>query len=108
MRFRKPLAAMALGAAIAASSCGGGATDDTAIGVVIDLEGDITAVSSFVLRLPDGSDQRVVPAPGILFHDDVAIGHLRDHLRTGEPVRIDYEVLDDGSWVALEVEDAGE
>lgn len=75
-------------------------------GVVIDVVGDIATIESFVLRLPDGADRMLVPAPGILFHGDAALGHIRDHLRSGEPISVAYEVLDDGTWVALEVTDA--
>lgn len=107
MRFPASVRAVALTAAVLVAACGGSVEQDTATGVVIDLEGDITTVSSFVLRLPDGSDRTVTPAPGVTFHGDAAIGHLRDHLRSGAPVRIEYEVLDDGSWVASAVEDAG-
>ncbi len=102
---RRLWAVVVVGVAIL-SGCGGAGETGIATGVVIDLEGDLTTVSSFVLRLPDGSDQEVVPAPGIRFHGNSAISHLRDHLRSGEPVRIEYEVLDDGSWVAGVVEDA--
>ncbi len=88
-------------------SCSG--TDDaTATGVVIDVQGDLTVVDRFTIRLPDGTDQVVEPAPGVLFHGDTAMGHIRDHLRSGGPVFIRYEVLDDGTWVALEVTDADE
>lgn len=77
----------------------------TVRGVVVDVTGDITSVEEFVLRLGDGSDQRLVTAPGITFHDGAAIGHLRDHLRSGQEIVIDYEILDDGTWLALSVDD---
>lgn len=85
-------------------ACGGGG--DTVTGVVVDVTGDITTVERFVMRLPDGTDRELQPAPGITFHGGAAIGHLIDHLRSGEPVEIRYEQLDDGTWVALEVADA--
>lgn len=96
-----------VGAILLAAACSGGAEQGTVTGIVVDLNGDITSVSTFVLRLPDGSDRTITPAPGVRFHDDAAIGHLRDHLRNGTPIRVEYEVLDDGSWVARSVEDAG-
>ncbi len=76
-------------------------------GVVIDMMGDLTTVEEFVVRLPDGTDQVIEPAPGVRFHGGASIGHLRDHLRSGAPVVIYYETLDDGRWIALEVDDAG-
>jgi len=86
--------------------CGGTGANRTTTGVVIDVTGDLATVDDFVVRLPDGADQTIEPAPGIGFGADTAIGHLRDHLRSGAPVRIEYEVLDDGRWVALSIEDA--
>lgn len=101
--LRARAAALTLVAASAVAACGGGGSAVT--GVVVDVEGDITTVERFVLRLADGTDQEIAPAPGVTFHDGAAIGHLRDHLRTGEPVVVMYEVLDDGTWVALRVDD---
>ena len=77
----------------------------TARGVVIKIEGGITEVNGFLLQLPDGTDLRLRPAEGVLFHDSAPIGHIRDHLRSGEPVEVEYELLDDGSAVAYSVSD---
>jgi hypothetical protein len=87
-----------------AAACG--SDTPSVAGVVIDVTGDITTVEEFVLRLPDGSDQTFVPAPGITFHSGASIGHLRDHMRSGQTIVIGYEILDDGTWVALNVDDA--
>lgn len=89
---------------LVAVSCGGSARL-SARGVIIEVEGGITEVNGFLLRLPDGSDLRLRPAEGVLFHDSAPIGHIRDHLRSGEPVEVEYEVLDDGSAVAYSVSD---
>ncbi len=102
MALRVTLLALAL--LVAVTACGG--DNDAVSGVVIDVAGDITTVEEFVLRLPDGSDRTFVPAPGITFHSGAAIGHLRDHMRSGQAIVIDYEILDDGTWVALNVDDA--
>jgi hypothetical protein len=91
---------------LALAACGGD-SGDVVTGVVVELDGGITSVDRFVLRFADGTEQELEPAPGIIFHDGAPIGHLGDHLRSGVPVRVDYEVLDDGTWVALSVEDAG-
>lgn len=85
------------------AACGGG--PNKARGVVIEVQGGIADIEGFLLRLPDGSDLRLEPAEGILFHGDAPLGHLRDHLRTGEPVEVEYEVLSDGTAVALRVTD---
>ena len=68
-------------------------------------QGGITEIEGFLLRLPNGETIRLRPADGVLFHDDSPIGHIRDHLRSGEPVEVEYEILDDGSAVAYKVTD---
>lgn len=88
------------------AACGGSGGGGTVNAVIIDVTGDLTTVDRFVVRLPDGTDQVIETAPGIRFHGDASITHIRDHLRSGAPVRITYDVLDDGTWIAREVEDA--
>jgi hypothetical protein len=106
-RYRRLFAAGVIATALV-GACGGNGDGGTVIAVVIDVTGDLTSVDQFVVRLPDGTDQVIEPAPGIRFHGDAAITHIRDHLRSGAPVRITYDVLDDGTWIARGVEDAGE
>jgi hypothetical protein len=77
----------------------------TARGIVIEVEGTITEIEGFLLRLPDGATIRLRPADGVLFHDNAPIGHIRDHLRSGETIEVEYEVLDDGSAVAYQITD---
>ncbi len=77
----------------------------TARGIVIEVEGGITEVDGFLLRLPTGETIRLRPADGVFFHDNAPIGHLRDHLRSGETVEVVYEILSDGSAVAYELTD---
>lgn len=89
---------------IVVAACSGG-DDDSVRGVVIDVQGDIITVESFTLRLPDGTDRVFEPAAGVLFHGTAPIGHIRDHLRTGEPVDVRFMVLDDGTSIALKVGD---
>lgn len=100
MKTRRFLAVLML---VALASCGGGR--QSVRGVVIEVEGGITDVSGFLLRLPDGSDLRLEPADGVLFHDSAPIGHIRDHLLSGESIEVEYEVLDDGTAVAYTVTD---
>ncbi len=100
MRVRRLLAALLM---VALAACGGGR--QTVRGVVIEVEGGITDVSGFLLRLPNGSDLRLRPADGVLFHDDAPIGHIRDHLLSGESIEVEYEILDDGTAVAYTVTD---
>ena len=100
MRVRRFFAILLL---VAIAACGGGR--ESVRGVVIEVEGGITDVSGFLLRLPDGSDLRLEPADGVLFHDNAPIGHIRDHLLSGESIEVEYEILDDGSAVAYSVTD---
>ena len=89
---------------IAVAACSGG-DGDSVRGVVIDVQGDITTVDSFTLRLPDGTDRVFEPADGVLFHGSAPIGHIRDHLRNGEPIDVRFRVLDDGTSIAFAVSD---
>ena len=88
---------------LVAVACGGG--PQVARGVVIEVEGGLTEVDGFLLRLPDGSDLRLRPAAGVLFHDNAPIGHIRDHMLSGEPIEVEYEILDDGAAVAISISD---
>lgn len=74
-------------------------------GVVLELEGDLTAVEYFVVLDPDGTRYTFVPADGLTFHGG-AVSHLRDHITSGAPVFVAYETAADGSLVAIEVSDA--
>jgi hypothetical protein len=100
VRTRRLIAALLL---VALAACGSGR--QSVRGVVIEVEGGITDVSGFLLRLPDGSDLRLQPADGVLFHENAPIGHIRDHLRSGESIEVEYEILDDGTAVAYSITD---
>ena len=54
----------------------------------MSVEGDLAEVTSFEVRA-DGEMLRFRPAADGDF--DFALTHLRDHLRTGEPVIVGYE-----------------
>lgn len=60
-------------------------------GVVVDVTGDLTTVEDFTV-LVEGDPIRFVPTPD----GDYAfpLPHLRDHLRTGEPVLVGWELVD--------------
>ncbi len=100
MRWRVVLASLLLATAVACSD-----GRQTVRGIVIEVEGGITEIDGFLLRTAGGETIRLRPADGILFHDNAPIGHLRDHLRSGEEIEVEYEILDDGSAVAYEVRD---
>ena len=71
-------------------------------GIVIAVDGDLTAVRSFEV-LSDGDRFLFEPSPDGDFAFPLV--HLRDHLRTGEPVAVEYESVD-GVLVAMRVSDA--
>ena len=74
-------------------------------GIVLELEGDLTSVQSFVVMAPDGERYTFIPAEGLTFHGG-PLSHLRDHLTSGDTVFVVYERAGDGSLVAVEVGDA--
>ncbi len=71
-------------------------------GIVVSVEGDLTSVRSFEV-LSDGDRFVFEPAPDGDFA--FPLPHLRDHLRTGEPIAVEYERVD-GDLLAMRVSDA--
>ncbi len=90
-------ALLALG--LVAAACG---TDSgTVRGVVIDVSGNLDSITQFTV-LVEGEPIVFFPSPT----GDYAfpLSHLRDHLRSGEPVEVGYEVVD-GRPVATFLDD---
>lgn len=84
------IAAAALGLALVVAGCGdSGGGRETVRGVVLEVDGDLTSVESFVLRTDEGDILEVVPAPGGDFRFPLA--HLHDHRRTLEPVLVELD-----------------
>lgn len=81
----------------------GGDSPEELTGLVVAVDGDLTDVRSFDV-LAGGEQTRFTPAPDGDF--DFPLGHLRDHLRTGEPVTVGYEQRD-GGLMAVRIRDAG-
>ena len=74
-------------------------------GIVLELEGDLTAVTSFVILDAAGERYSFIPAEGLTFHGG-PLSHLRDHITSGDAVFVVYETAADGSLIAVEVGDA--
>lgn len=73
-----------------AAACGSPGEDREEVrGVVLEVDGDLTSVESFVLRTDEGEILRVVPAPEGDFR--FPLPHLRDHLRTAEPLLVELD-----------------
>jgi len=83
------------------------ATDQilSVVGVVIVVDGNLSGINSFTIRLDDGTDRAFTPEPDALF-DNGPFSHIRDHLASGAPIQVDYLALEDGSNVAIGAGDA--
>ena len=98
------LAVLVIGIAVAASVLSRPPSDE-AVGIVtaIDSEG-LTAVRSFTLRTPDGTEQ--VYLIGTLENGNVfPPGHLAEHQSFATPIRVWYRT-ENGDRVAFRLEDA--
>lgn len=87
---------------VAIVACGG--STESMTGVVLEVQGDLTNVERFTLIGADGARLEFEPEPGVTF-DGGPLGHLRDHLRSGEAVVVRYRVEGD-VLKAIEVADA--
>jgi hypothetical protein len=94
--------ALAAGA-LAFVAASGGEDSGQLIGIVVAVDGDLTRVESFEL-LADGDRTRFEPWADGEF--DFPLPHLRDHMRTGDPVVIEFERMD-GVMMATRISDAG-
>ncbi len=99
------LVGVVAGVWLVTASCSGTETEE-ATGVVVDVTGDIVAVERFAIQTAAGDLLELEVAPGVVFADGAPIGHLSEHLQTGAPVVVRYEVLDDGSRVVQAIDDA--
>lgn len=88
MRYAPALA----GVLLVLAACGGsgdGPPVETVQGVVLEVNGDLEGVESFVLRTNDGEVLELVPSPDGDFRFPLA--HLYDHLRTSEPLSVELD-----------------
>ena len=99
----RTLAAAAVVAGALAQGCS--SNENPVIGVVTDVSGNLAGVESFELRTPDGRELTVDVTDGLLFDGGPAISHLRDHLRSGEPIELEYATRPDGSLVVVAIRD---
>lgn len=66
-------------------------TPNQVTGIVTAVDGDLTSVTAFEM-LAEGRTWRFEPAPDGDFAFPLA--HLRDHLRAGDPIVVDYSDVD--------------
>ena len=98
--MRRTFAALVL---LLLASCGT-ADQGTVEGLVVDVQGDLSAVTEFTV-LTDQGRMSSIPAP----EGDFAfpLPHLREHILSGVPVVVFWEEHD-GTKVAVMVDDSGE
>jgi hypothetical protein len=85
----------------ALSIAGCSATTGTAAGVVIEVEGSLSEVESFTV-LSEGDTIEFLPLEGQDY--EFPLDHLREHVRSGEPVVVEWEIRDDVHY-ALAISD---
>lgn len=77
-------------------------TSGTVQGIVVEVEGDLSSVTAFTV-LVEGDRVRFEPSPAGDFA--FPLSHLRDHLRSGEPILVGWE-LDGERRIAIFLDDA--
>ena len=65
-------------------------TSGTSRGVVTSVEGSLDEITAFTVLI-EGSELRFVPTDDGDY--DFPLSHLREHLRTGELVFVDWELV---------------
>ena len=76
-------------------------------GVVIEVRGDLSSVEEFAILTTGGDRVTFTPADGVLFDDRAPLTHLRDHLRSGEAVVVEFDRQLDEPHTAVRIVDAG-
>lgn len=103
------LGTVLLAAALLLTGCGdshdGQGGQEAVRAVVLQVTGDLTSVESFVVRTEDGEILELTPAAGGDFR--FPLPHLRDHLRTLEPVLVTVDRSVDPP-LATAIQDAGD
>ncbi|MEX0797546.1 MAG: hypothetical protein WD274_12725 [Acidimicrobiia bacterium] len=73
----------------------------TSVGLVTEVEGTLPDVESFIV-LSEGEEISFLPLEGQ--HYEFPLDHLREHLRSGAPVIVEWEMRD-GNRYALAITD---
>lgn len=73
----------------------------TMVGIVVEVDGDLSTVTSFTM-LVEGDHVRFIPGAEGEFA--FPLPHLREHLRDGSPVRVGWERQGE-QLVAVRLED---
>lgn len=92
--MRRWLAVLALIAACAPNA-------GTMVGIVVEVDGDLSTVNSFTMLVEGDRVQFIPGAEGVFAFP---LPHLREHLRDGSPVRVGWERRG-AQLVAIRLED---
>jgi hypothetical protein len=106
MARRRFVGAVTILALLAVAACA--PTDDgtgVAIGVVVEVDGDLSTVQAFTISTEDGDRMTFVPADDGEFA--FPLPHLQEHVRSGVPVAVAWEREGETLW-AIGVDDAGD
>lgn len=101
--MRRVLVLVVLVVAVVVPACGGVGRGPSLTGVVVDVDGDLEGVERFTLLTDDGTRIVFFVTDETTFHGG-PLSHLREHITSGEPVRVGYEKRDT-RYVALSISD---
>ena len=82
-------------------------TEGDVIGIVTEVTGDLTRIESFVVLDASGDSHKFTPAEGMTVMGAPA-SHLRDHVVSGEPVRVIHHEGSSGELIADDVTHPGD
>lgn len=86
-------------AVLIAGCSGSQAADDEVVGVVTEVMGSLTTIESFVVLDAQGRSHKFAVAPGMTVVGSPP-SHLRDHLISGEIVRVMFHETPNGGRIA--------
>ncbi|MDK1019582.1 MAG: hypothetical protein QGD89_09305, partial [Actinomycetota bacterium] len=106
MRRFLPPALVVAALAVAALGCTSPAdSEGEMLGIITEVTGDLSIVESFVVLHASGDSFKFSPGPGMTVMGAPA-SHLRDHVLSGETMRVLYIKGSDGALTAINVRHA--
>lgn len=90
--------------ALAIAGCSADSDPGTEVeGIVTQVTGSGDDVEAFVVVDDEGRNHRFVPFPTLTCGGE-PLGHLRTHLVDQDPIRVEYEVSEDGLQIAIDID----
>ena len=99
------LAVLVFAVVLAGCSATPDSVREVVVGVVTGVTGNLTDIESFVVLDSEGNSHLFEPADGMTVNG-APPSHLRDHLVSGEPVRVFFHEGSSGTRIADDVMDA--